>query len=54
MAQVTLGKYHFMYKYCYSLAIVYISFGLFNWFAPIVVMYLGEKYSMIAGSFCYA
>ncbi|CAH8288031.1 unnamed protein product, partial [Schistosoma turkestanicum] len=37
-----------------SLAIVYISFGLFNWFAPIVVMYLGEKYSMIAGSFCYA
>ncbi|KAK4468713.1 hypothetical protein MN116_007892 [Schistosoma mekongi] len=37
-----------------SLAIVYISFGLFNWFAPIVVMYLGERYSMIAGSTCYA
>ncbi|CAH8589627.1 unnamed protein product [Heterobilharzia americana] len=37
-----------------SLAIVYISFGLFNWFAPIVIMYLGKKYSMIAGSVCYA
>nr|CAH8863782.1 unnamed protein product [Trichobilharzia regenti] len=37
-----------------SLAIVYISFGLFNWFAPIVVIYLGKKYSMIAGSVCYA
>ncbi|KAA0186940.1 hypothetical protein FBUS_03204 [Fasciolopsis buskii] len=36
-----------------SLALVYASFATCNWFAPVVLMLLGHKYTMFAGALCY-
>ncbi|TPP64430.1 Et translation product [Fasciola gigantica] len=36
-----------------SLALLYASFAICNWFAPVVLMLLGYKYTMFAGALCY-
>lgn len=36
-----------------SLSILYAAFSICNWFAAVVVMMLGMKYAMFAGSVCY-
>ncbi|CAL8070612.1 unnamed protein product [Calicophoron daubneyi] len=36
-----------------SLALLYASFAICNWIAPVVVQLLKAKYTMLLGSFCY-
>ena len=43
----------YLYARFVSLAIIYIVFSIFNWFAPPVVALIGPKWSMVIGGVGY-
>lgn len=53
LASVQLDDPDFDGKAYYSLAIIYVSFSLFNWTAPSIISVIGPRLSMVIGAGAY-